>query len=228
VAQLTKNNKYKYSLTDIAVIVLSPILATALTIILPFNLLASTILFFGPAALYISWRRKDIILRSLLFTAVVTVISIITDYLAERDQSWASTSGFNFRFAGFVPIEALVWVFLFSYLIIVYFLFFFDHTKHKTVGKRMPITFLAAISVLAWLFLAAQINLHFKIDWFYIKFGLLFILLPLLAFTIRYPKYIRVFLSVMPYFIWPAQRAMGLSWSSFRRLGKDWNIPVPN
>jgi hypothetical protein len=200
VIQNIKSSKKHFS-PDAVVLVLTPILAAVLTLLLPINLLLSTLLFFGPAVLYLSLRRKDIVLRSSIFALIVTVISILTDYLAERDQSWASTSSFNVRIAGQVPIEALVWVFLFTYLIIAYFLFFFDQSKHKTVGKRMPIGFIAAAAVLVWLGLTAIIDVHFKIDWFYIKFGLLIIFLPLVIFTIEFPQYLRVFIKIVPYFI---------------------------
>jgi hypothetical protein len=105
VNQDIKSSK-NFFLLDITILVLTPILAAVLTLILPINLLVSTLLFFGPAALYLSFRRKDIILRSSIFALVVTVISILTDYLAERDQSWVSTSSFNVRIAGQVPKNA--------------------------------------------------------------------------------------------------------------------------
>jgi len=201
VIQDTRINKNEYPLIDITFLILTPIVAAILTLILPINLLVSTLLFFGPSALYISWRRKDVILRSSIFAMVITIISILTDYLAERDQSWVSTSSFNIRLAGFVPIEALVWVFLFTYLIIVYFLFFYDHSSHRSVGRRMPITFLVASAVIIWVCMTAIVNVHFKIDWFYIKFGLLVIFLPLVAFTLSFREYLRVFIKITPYFI---------------------------
>lgn len=195
-----KSSKKYFSL-DVIILVLTPLLAALLTLALPINLLVSTLLFFGPTALYLSLRRKDIIYRSSIFAFGVTIISILTDYLAERDQSWVSSSSFNIRIAGQVPIEALVWVFLFTYLIIAYFLYFFDHSKHKTIGKRMPIGFIVVVAVLVWLGLTTIIDVHFKIDYFYIKFGLMIIFLPLLAFTISFPQYIRIFIKIMPYFI---------------------------
>lgn len=199
--QDTKSNKNGHLLADVTVLILTPILAAVLTLTLSINLLVSTLLFFVPAALYLSLRRKDIILRSSIFAFGVTIISILTDYLAERDQSWVSTSSYNVRIARYVPIEALIWVLLFTYLIIAYFLYFFDPTKHKIIGKRMPIGFIVVAAVLVWLGLTAVIDVHFKIDWFYIKFGLLIIFLPLVAFTISFPEYLRTFIKIMPYFV---------------------------
>jgi hypothetical protein len=65
----------------------------------------------------------------------------------------------------------------------------------------MPIGFIVAAAVLVWLALTAIIDVHFKIDWFYIKFGLLIIFLPLVAFTINFAQYLRTFIKIMPYFI---------------------------
>lgn len=201
--QGTTNSKLEnqHTLVDLSVLLLAPLVAAVLTWFLPINLLVSTLLFFVPAALYLSWRNRDIVLRSSVFAAIVTIISILTDYLAERDQSWVSTSSFHIRLAGWVPIEALVWVFLFTYLIIAYYLYFYGHMSPKMIGKRMPMAYLAAFAVIVWICLTAFVNVHFKIDYFYIKFGLLIIFLPLLAFTLRFPQYLRIFIKIMPYFI---------------------------
>jgi hypothetical protein len=201
VSKNTKTNKKQYSLIDITFLLVAPIAAAVLTCILPLNLLESTLLFFGLPAVYISWRRKDIIMRSLIFALAITAISILTDYLAERDQSWVSTSVFHMRVAGSVPIEALVWVFLFTYLILVYYLFFNDHAPHKPIGRRMPSVFLVALAVIVWVCVTTVVDLHFTIEYFYIKSGLAFIVLPLLAFVFSFPRYLSIFLKTAPYFI---------------------------
>lgn len=198
---MNKNNKKQYSLIDLYFLILAPIVGAILTLSLPLNLFESTLLFFSPAALYISWRRPDIIKRSLVYALTITVISIMTDYLAERDQSWVSSSIFHVRLAGSVPIEALVWLFLLTYLIIAYYQYFYDHLSHKLIGKRMPYVFLGALAVIAWLGLTAVVDVHFTIEYYYIKFGLAFILLPLLAFTFYFPRYLSIFLKTAPYFI---------------------------
>lgn len=174
--------------------------AVVFTLILPLNLLESTILFFAPPALYISLQRRNIILRTLVYSTTITVVSIFTDYLAERDHSWVSTSMFTIRLAGSVPIEALVWQFLFTYLIVAYYVYFFDHRPHAIIGRRMPYVFSAAFFVLAWLVFAPIIGLNFTVNFFYIKFGLLTIVPALVAFLICFPKYFKIFLKMTPYF----------------------------
>lgn len=192
----TKINKAHYSLIDIYFLILAPIVATIITLLLPLNLLESTLLLFGVPALYISCRKRDIVKRSLIYATPITIISILTDYLAERDQSWVSSSIFNIRLAGSVPIEALVWVFLLTYLIVIYYQYFFDVSPHKLIGKRMPYVFFAALTVLVWLCLAVVVDIQFTIDYYYIKFGLAFVLFPLIAFVLVFPHYLSIFLKM--------------------------------
>jgi hypothetical protein len=196
----TKIGKNQNLVTDISVLVLTLILAVVLTLILPINLFLSTLLFFGPPALYFSWRRKDVVARTLIYATTITIISILTDYLAERDNSWVSTSMFDFRLAGVVPIEALVWMFLFTYLIVVFYLYYFDRASHAVIGKRMPLVFFTAFGILVWFSFMAVTDIHFTVSYFYIKFGLLSLVPLLLAFTLYFPQYLKVFLQITPYF----------------------------
>lgn len=177
-----------------------PVISGVLTLLLPLNLMAATLLFFGPPILYLSLRRQDMVLRTLVYSTAIMTISILSDYLAEQDRSWVSTTMFDFRVAGVVPIEALIWLFMFTYLIVAFNQYFFDSEDHPVVGKRMPIVFITAGVVLAWACLTAVWNLHFTVDYFYIKFGLLFLLLPLIIFLMMYPRYRRRLALMVPYF----------------------------
>jgi hypothetical protein len=156
----------KQARTDLTFVVLLPAAAALLTLALPVNLMASTVLFFGAPVLYLSLRNRSIVRRSFIFATCIALISILTDYLAEREQSWTSTSMFPTR-----------------------------------IGKRMPVVFVATAAVLAWAVTAAFISMQgFVITYFYIKFGIAMILLPLVAFAIAFPGYIRIFLQTSPYF----------------------------
>lgn len=198
-ATLTSDSK-NYTKIDVFFLILVPLFVAVTTLYLPINLLFSTILFFGLPAGYISWKRKDLISRTLIYSFTIAVISILTDYLAEQDQSWVSTTMFDTRVAGIVPIEALVWMFAFTYLIVAYYLYFFDTKKHKPIGKRLYLVFGAAIAVLVWLLATIVMELDFRIEFYYIKFGLAFLLLPLILFIATYPRYLKTFLKITPYF----------------------------
>jgi hypothetical protein len=191
----------KQARTDLTFVVLLPAAAALLTLALPVNLMASTVLFFGAPVLYLSLRNRSIVRRSFIFATCIALISILTDYLAERDQSWTSTSMFPTRILGAVPVEAIVWTFLFTYLIVAFYLHFYRPTYQQSLGKRMPVVFVATAAVLAWAVTAAFISMQgFVITYFYIKFGIAMILLPLVAFAIAFPGYIRIFLQTSPYF----------------------------
>lgn len=190
----------QYKASDLLFLLILPLLVASLTLYLPINLLFSTLLFFGVPCVYISIKRKDIVLRTLVYSFIVSFISIFTDYLAEQDQSWVSTSMFNMRVAGIVPFEALVWMFAFVYLIVAYYLYFFDTKKHNIIGKRLSLVISAAGAVLIWLLLTVTFDHSFRVEYYYIKFGLLFLLLPLLLFMLTYPKYNKIFIAITPYF----------------------------
>jgi hypothetical protein len=197
----TKQQTLKKSGRDVVFLLLIPIIATIATLLLPLNLLVSTLLLFGLPCLYLSLQNKSIIKSSFIFALAITVISLFTDYLAERDQSWSSTTIFNFRLAGYVPIEALVWMFLFTYLIVAYYQYFFQPKIQKTPGKRMPLLYISSAIVLVWFVLTAFEAIQpFTISYFYIKFGLILIVLPLVLFTASFPRFITIFLKTAPYF----------------------------
>lgn len=176
--------------------------STVLTLALPINLLLSTLLFFAIPSLFISIKRPDIVWRAAKFSFCISIISIVTDYLAEKDQSWTSSSMFSFRILNTVPIEAIIWVFLFTYLIIAYYQFFFKKTFHKINNKKMAIVYIACLLVIIWLIAATLLSkFSLKIEFFYIKSGISIILLPLIIFLIIWPRYIKRFLMMMPYFV---------------------------
>jgi hypothetical protein len=173
--------------------------AAGITLALPVTLLVSTCLFFGPPAIYLSWHRGRVA-RISTYALAIAVISIFTDYLAERDHSWVSGSMFSLRIAGAVPIEAVAWMFGFSYLIVAYYLYFYDRAPHPVIGKKMPLVFASAASVLIWVAAVSLFGAQLTVDYFYVKFGLLLLGLPLVAFNIRYPRYLKVFAEMFPYF----------------------------
>lgn len=91
-------------------------------------------------------------------------------------------------------------MFAFTYFVVAYYLYFFDTKKHKAIGKRLYLVFSTAIAVLFWLLDTIALELDFRIEYYYIKFGLAFLLLPLILFIMAYPKYLKNFLKITPYF----------------------------
>ena len=72
--------------------------------------------------------------------------------------------------------------------------------KYKPIGKRPYLVFSTAIAGLVWLLATIVIGLDFRIEFYYIKFGLAFLLLPLILFIVTYQRYLKTFLKITPYF----------------------------
>jgi len=199
--KLVKLNKK--SDNDIAALALLPVAAALLALVFKLNFLVTTILFFGSPALYLSYREPSKIKRNLIFAGCFTIAGIYTDYMAERDLSWAEPSSvFNFRIGGLEPIESVVWFFLITYLVLAFYEHFFDKSSHKAVGKRMKLMFLILIfATISFLLMLLAYHNSFSIQYFYLKLGIIFGLLPLSAFIFEFPKFLSIFLKTAPYFL---------------------------
>jgi hypothetical protein len=102
---------------------------------------------------------------------------------------------------GLVPLEDIVWFFLLTYLILSYFGHFYDRLSHKLVGRRMPYLYLVIVLIsTAWILLTLLSDHAYDITYFYLKGGILFCAVPVLAFLFEFPKFMRTFLLTMPYF----------------------------
>lgn len=148
----------------------------------------TTLLYFGLPGLYLSLQDRKKIKRNLIFSILFTVPAVYVDYLAEKSLAWFEPSSiFHFRIGGIVPIEAILWFFLLSYLVIAFYEHFFDHATHKSVGKHMKI--LLSLAVVGTTFFIVQLLMHKQpvISYFYLKFGVnpprrLFIKVPKISF----------------------------------------------
>jgi hypothetical protein len=198
-----KKQKNKQDLyLDVVILTGLPIGVTLLSLIIPLNYLQSDLLFLGLPALYLSWRQKSAIKRVLLFTIILSAGGAFIDYLAELDHAWAGPTIFPFKLGGIAPIENLVWFFLITYLIIIFYERFFDNATHKLLGRRMSYLYLimAVLSIMFCLSLLIDGKAP-QISYFYLKLGIFFGVLPLLAFLIEFPRFIRLVLTTAPYFI---------------------------
>jgi hypothetical protein len=193
----TKAEKRRARL-DIIVLCTLPILAAVASIFLDINFLTSIILFFGLPATYLSFRTPNAIARSLLFSLVTLIAIAFIEYYAGVDKSWYVHSIFP-RVFDHIAIEDLVWGFLLTYFIVMFYEHFFDKGRHKVVGVGLKYFALMLAGVFSVLF-----TLHFmdpkNIEFFYFRAGLILLLLPVISVLIIFPKYISVLLKITPYF----------------------------
>lgn len=195
--------KNKKTVKDLSVLIAAPIIVAIVAVTFKLNYFTTTLLFFGLPGLYLSLQDKTKIKRNLVFSLAFTLPAIYADYIAERSLAWAEPSSvLSYRVGGIVPIEAILWFFLLSYLIVAFYEHFFDHIHHKNIGKRMKLLFaLVTVGTAGFIFTLLVRAQHPIISYFYLKFGLVLGLIPLSIFLIKFPRFITVFLKTAPYFL---------------------------
>ncbi len=198
---MAKKSEKDLRTLDITFLAFSPLLAAIVSNLFNLNFLISHLLFLGVPALYLSWRTQKAIMRALIFSVLLMIPGIFIDHLATLNESWFVNSSFDFRVFGTVPIEDIVFGFLLTYLIVIFYEHFFDKGKHRMLdgyGRILPYL-LIPITMFCLLLVFTKSPL-LRIDYFYLKAGIVFLLIPTVAFVFEFPKYISIFLRTLPYF----------------------------
>lgn len=190
---------------DYIFLILLPITAAAIALTFRTNYLVSTILFFGIASVWFSFRSPKNIIKTMLFTILLAfpLGVVILDYILVADQAWWSPTIFPWRFLEIIPYEDLIWGILQGYLVILMYEHFLDRGKNKLFGKNIRY-FLWLLAVLLPLFFVAYIfNPELLvIPYAYFWIGFLFFIIPSVIFLIWYPRNITKFLKLSAYFFY--------------------------
>ena len=180
------------------ILCLMPICASFISFAANLNFLVSTILFFGLPAAYLSYRTPFAIKRSLAFSGVVTLGLTFAEYYGELDQNWYVASMLP-RVFGYIAIEAVIWGFLLTYFIVIFYEHFIDKGRHKDIGKGLKYLLVVLTCVFVLIFTLNNLNPTFT-HYFYFKMGVLMILMPIVVLLIIFPKYMSMVIKITPYF----------------------------
>lgn len=191
------------SILDLVVVVLSPVIASIITIVFKPNLFVSTFLFFGLPALYLSIRKPWLVKKGLIFSVVATIpLIFIVGYLVNINDVWYVPSILNFRLPGYVSIEDFVWVLLWFYYAVIFYEYFIDLGKKKDpISKNIKYMATIMTSLLVLFLLIQTINsnlLYFKHS--YLKLGIILMLIPLITFLAYFPKLLAKYIRIAVYF----------------------------
>lgn len=189
---------------DIILLILFPILSVFISLKFGTNFLISFLFFSGLPALYLSFRAPKAILRSIIFALPFSVIGgLFFDHLAVLDNSWHVPTIFPFRIFNTVPLEDLIWAFLLVYLTVIFYEHFLDHGEHKMVDIRMKyFAYIVIPSFTIFLLLVFTNPTLLKVKYFYLKGGMTLILVPTIAFLMKFPKFVPKFLKTATYFFY--------------------------
>src|SRR3972149_5807489 len=188
---------------DFFLVVLFPAIAALLIYTLSLSFLLASFLFFGVPAIYLSFRKPQIVKKSLLFTVlIVSTVSWVLDHMAFLDKTWFVDESALRLLGGTIPIEDVIFGFFWAYYGVVFWECFLDHDKNKyrfDPRTRYLIVFLGvALSIFfALYFLDSPWLVQ---PYFYLKFGLTVLVPPILFAVLKFPRLIRRLAAIGIYF----------------------------
>ena len=190
-------------LVDILLLILFPIVATVLVWIFELNFFASTLLFFGAPSLYLSLKKPGLVKKSFLFALLLgTPMIFIFDYPAYIDQVWFVPNS-AFRFLGnSIPIEDVIWTYLWVYFAVIFWEYFLDSGKAKdrfSSNLRYLVIFLSSLLTGFFLLYFFKTDVLY-IPYFYLKAGAALVILPVGAVLLKFPRLLRKVLIIGLYF----------------------------
>jgi hypothetical protein len=188
---------------DMALLVLFPILSCIISLLIDANYFVSNLLFFGLPALWMSYRTQHRVLRTLIFTGIVTIpFTIVIDYIAIYNNMWyVPHTIFPFRVLGIIPLEDFLQVFLTVYGTIILYEHFLHKGKHHLIDHRMKYLVWPMISVLL-IFLVVLVRKPeiLRIQYAYLWLGSIFLLIPALCYVAKFPKLLSKYSKVAAYY----------------------------
>jgi hypothetical protein len=185
-------------------ILLWPLVALGLSLSFPVNAFLSTVLFYGIPSLVLSLERPDRVKKSLLLAAMVVPFMLVVDYIAVVSGSWASDfTIFSFKILGILTVDELIWVFLEIYFILIFYSVFFEK-KQKPMPWKTYERFLSSLAVALAVFVLALgfIPGLFAIPYWYLVFGIVFILPPIVVEMCQFPGLSPRFIKTTFYFLY--------------------------
>lgn len=193
--------------------------AAAISLLIKANFLISTLLIFGLPSIYISYRDKNLVKKSVAFAFLLTVpFTFLFDYLITVDKGWHIVNYiFNFRLLGVVAIEQFIWTFLWAFQIIIFYEYFLDKQKkinllaliskllgrkNAFISKRMKLFSLILFAALLIIAVFISVNPSgLRINYAYFWLGLIFAVIPLLIFLTKFPNFWLKFSKITAYFV---------------------------
>lgn len=208
---------------DLAILLMCPLFATLISLLFKTSAFVSVLLFFGIPALYLSLRGAKYVKKSIVFAAVTSIpLIIILDYVGHLTKAWViPNSILPFRLFGIVTIEVMLWALLYSYFVLMFYEYFLDKDVTKKIWlphmKYLVAIMLVLFAAFMILFFNAPSLLH--IPYFYLAFGIVLLLIPVIIELFEYPKLISKFARVGAYFFFLTflyeVTALKLGWWAF-------------
>ncbi len=190
---------------DLLILLIYPVLGTALSFLLKINAFASVLIFFALPALYLTLKMPRFALRAGVFSLLVSFpFIIIIDYIAHLTNQWIIPNSILPRIFEYVTIEVIIWAFFNFYFVILFYEYFIhDHFTKIILYPKLKYLFLFSL----FLFLTFLGFYNFdpnllSIEYFYFRYGIVVIFIPIILQLIKYPRFIIKFIKTGAYFFY--------------------------
>ncbi len=204
-------------------LILYPILASIISFSFNISAFNSVLLFLFVPSLFLTILNYKSSIKALIFSFVAPVPAIIFfDYIAHINGQWLiPESIINYRFLGIVTIEVVLWMFLMSYFIVMFYEYFLDKKDNSKIwnSKMTKLTsffFSVFFIFLVVYFLKPSLLLF---SYAYLWIGVIFLIIPLMIELFRKPhlanKYFYLLVFFFYYTIFYEISALKLGWWSF-------------
>lgn len=188
---------------DLILIILWPIIASIASFLLQTNFLESIILFLVIPSLYLSLRNKEFIKKSFIFSLAALPILVVIGYVSVKTGTWFfPVSVFNYRLFGVIAFEEWIWFISWVYFISMFYEYFLDEKcTHKFTNPRLKYPVIAFLCLLI-IFLGTLFftGTFLKIPYFYLLFGIVFAVLPIIFVFLKLPNLLTKFAEATLYF----------------------------
>ena len=188
---------------DWVFIIIWPIIASVVSLVCRANFFISTTLFYIIPSIYISYRHRAFIKKTLIVSLVTLPMLLVVDYIAVKTGTWFfPTSIFNERLFGTTVFEVVLWLFAYVYTVIIFYEYFLEHAcKSHFTNKKLKYVFIGFSLLFSIFLLSLLITGSFiHIPYFYLTFGIIFGVIPIGVALLRSPKLLTKFVAVTAYF----------------------------
>jgi len=186
-------------MNKIIIFVIYPVSIFLINLLFRLPFLFSLISFYGVPALYVSIKNRQHIQRAFAVSFAVFPLFVVFDYMGLINKAWFNGSTlWDFRIIDIFTIEELLWALFLNYFIaIVYFSYI--NTIAVIRPKVVPCFAIFSAFLMGFFFVIKDVGLII-IPHFYIIFGLIVIVPPILLNFYKKIIPIKRFLWIMLYF----------------------------
>lgn len=207
---------------DLILLLIYPVIGAVVSHLFKINAFGSVIVFFGLPSIYLTIRAVKYAERSIIFSLIASFpFIIIIDYIAHLTGQWIIPHSIFPRFFQYVTVEVIIWAIFNCYFVVMFYEYFLHHHFVKKLWYPQ-MKYLIAISLaffILFLFIYSFLPPFLNIPFFYLLFGVVIVLIPIILQFFTHPKFISKFFETAAYFFYLTLiyeiTALQLGWWNF-------------